>query len=109
MKVQGTLDEGGEGPIRSVYVHAPFCARRCRYCDFAVTVARRGDLSGWLGALEREIRWLGEEGELRTAGYVLHPDYCHPEEGEAPEIAGYTATNSSVRANTRTAVDFLPG
>lgn len=42
---------------------------------------------------------LGESAELRTAGYGLRPDYRHPEEGEAPEIAGYTAT-SHVRAAT---------
>lgn len=48
--------------IRSLYVHAPFCARRCFYCDFAVTVSREGDLAGWLGALEGELRALEEEG-----------------------------------------------
>ena len=35
-------------PVRSLYVHAPFCARRCNYCDFAVQVARTGDLDAWL-------------------------------------------------------------
>ncbi len=31
--------------VGAVYVHAPFCARRCVYCDFAVTVRRQGDLA----------------------------------------------------------------
>jgi oxygen-independent coproporphyrinogen-3 oxidase len=53
--------------IRSLYVHAPFCARRCFYCDFAVTVAREGDLAGWLGALEGELRALDEEGVFGLA------------------------------------------
>ena len=50
------------GPVRSVYVHAPFCARRCFYCDFAVTVSPNGDLTGWLKALEWELRLVEEEG-----------------------------------------------
>ena len=53
---------GDPGPVRSVYVHAPFCARRCFYCDFAVTVSRKGDLPGWLELLEWELKLVEEEG-----------------------------------------------
>jgi oxygen-independent coproporphyrinogen-3 oxidase len=38
-----------------VYVHAPFCARRCSYCDFAVTVDPRPAEGAWLDALAREL------------------------------------------------------
>jgi oxygen-independent coproporphyrinogen-3 oxidase len=41
--------------IRSVYVHAPFCVRRCVYCDFAVTVRSEGDVLGWAAALATEL------------------------------------------------------
>jgi len=41
--------------IRSVYVHAPFCVRRCVYCDFAVTVDPQGDLDAWGEALTAEL------------------------------------------------------
>ncbi len=52
------------GLIRSVYVHAPFCARRCFYCDFAVTVSSLGDLPAWLRALEREMALAEAEGSF---------------------------------------------
>ena len=55
------------GVIASVYVHAPFCARRCRYCDFAVEVDRRPRGSRWLGAIRRELDTLLESGEAPLA------------------------------------------
>jgi oxygen-independent coproporphyrinogen-3 oxidase len=51
----------------SVYVHAPFCVRRCFYCDFAVQVRRTGDLDGWLAALSGELRALEAERLLDLA------------------------------------------
>lgn len=53
--------------MRSVYVHAPFCARRCLYCDFAVHVSRHGDLPGWLAALEGELALVEENGPISLA------------------------------------------
>ena len=54
-------------PVRSVYVHAPFCVRRCTYCDFAVQVRRTGDMEAWLAALEGELSAVEVEGLLSLA------------------------------------------
>ena len=41
---------------RAAYIHVPFCAHRCGYCDFTL-IAQRDDLVGdYLRALEREIQ-----------------------------------------------------
>lgn len=51
---------------RAAYIHVPFCARRCGYCNFTL-VAGRGDLiEPYLTALERELSWLGELREVDT-------------------------------------------
>ncbi|NJB68630.1 oxygen-independent coproporphyrinogen-3 oxidase [Desulfobaculum xiamenense] len=49
-----------------LYVHVPFCRRKCRYCAFHSTVPAKGDLAAYATLAEREIRHWG-----RTLG---HPE-----------------------------------
>ena len=43
-----------------VYVHVPFCARRCSYCDFAIAVRREVPSAAYVEALLREWgHWQG--------------------------------------------------
>lgn len=53
--------------VASLYVHAPFCARRCVYCDFAVTVRPEGDLPAWTEALRKELEFLASERLFEVA------------------------------------------
>ncbi len=50
--------------VTHVYVHAPFCARRCVYCDFAVQVDARPDSRRWLAAIARELKGITETGRV---------------------------------------------
>ncbi|MEO6877436.1 MAG: radical SAM family heme chaperone HemW, partial [Gemmatimonadaceae bacterium] len=40
---------------RHVYVHVPFCARRCAYCDFSIAVRRTVPVAEYVTALAREL------------------------------------------------------
>jgi oxygen-independent coproporphyrinogen III oxidase len=40
---------------RHLYVHVPFCARRCVYCDFAIAVRRDVPVKQFVEAAEREL------------------------------------------------------
>jgi putative oxygen-independent coproporphyrinogen III oxidase len=40
---------------RHLYVHLPFCAHRCGYCDFVTVVGRRGEHGRYVDALLAEL------------------------------------------------------
>jgi oxygen-independent coproporphyrinogen-3 oxidase len=40
---------------RHLYVHSPFCAHRCGYCDFVTVVGREGQHGAYVDALLREL------------------------------------------------------
>ncbi|HHY68520.1 MAG TPA: radical SAM family heme chaperone HemW [Alicyclobacillus sp.] len=46
-------------PVKALYLHVPFCARKCYYCDFNTYVARPEVWERFVQALVREIRALG--------------------------------------------------
>jgi len=43
-------------PARHLYVHLPFCASRCGYCDFVTVVGRDGEHDRYVDALLAELR-----------------------------------------------------
>lgn len=46
---------------RHLYVHVPFCTRRCSYCDFSIAVRRVAPVDEFVAAIEREIQRLSNE------------------------------------------------
>jgi oxygen-independent coproporphyrinogen-3 oxidase len=51
--------------VRHVYVHVPFCARRCSYCDFSIAVRRSTPVEEYLAALQMELE-LAQPAEVDT-------------------------------------------
>lgn len=44
-----------------LYIHIPFCAKKCLYCDFYSAVISEKVYNGFLSALMREIRYWGKK------------------------------------------------
>jgi oxygen-independent coproporphyrinogen-3 oxidase len=51
---------------RAAYVHIPFCAHHCGYCDFAIATGHDDLIDPYLGALARELATLGTPREVGT-------------------------------------------
>ena len=51
---------------RSAYIHVPFCAHRCGYCNFTLVAGRDDLVEPYLTAIERELNALGEPREVET-------------------------------------------
>ena len=47
------------GHVRHLYVHLPFCAHRCGYCDFVTVVGREAQHGGYVDALLTELELEG--------------------------------------------------
>jgi oxygen-independent coproporphyrinogen-3 oxidase len=58
-------------PGFGVYVHVPFCARRCDYCDFATWTDRSHLVARYLRGVRTEIQRAVEDGHLVAATSVF--------------------------------------
>ncbi len=45
-----------DAPVRSLYIHVPFCFHKCHYCDFYSLVDTRDRQEPFVARLERELR-----------------------------------------------------
>ena len=45
----------------SLYLHFPFCKRKCSYCDFCSAAAEEGEIDAYCAALKKEIALTGRQ------------------------------------------------
>jgi oxygen-independent coproporphyrinogen-3 oxidase len=98
------------GHVRHLYVHLPFCAHRCGYCDFVTVVGRRGEHASYVDALLRE---LGLEGGVLADDLETvflgggTPTFTDPAELERLLAALPAAEEVTVEANPETVTPEL--
>ena len=93
------------GHVRHLYVHLPFCAHRCGYCDFVTVVGRHGQHAAYVDAvlaeLELEGAVLADELETLFLGGGT-PTFTEPRELERLLAALPAAQEVTVEANPET-------
>src|SRR5205085_8930506 len=96
--------------VRHLYVHLPFCAHRCGYCDFVTVVGRPGQhaayVDGLLAELEHERDLLAPELETVFFGGGT-PTFTEPRELERLLSALPSASEVTVEANPETVTPEL--
>ena len=59
-------------PVGHLYVHVPFCARRCSYCDFSIAVKSTTPIDEYVGAVAKELKAIRHQldGSLLDTVYL---------------------------------------
>jgi oxygen-independent coproporphyrinogen III oxidase len=98
------------GAVRHLYVHMPFCAHRCGYCDFVTVLGRHGEHGRYVDALLSELEL--ERGLLATGLDTVFlgggtPTFTEPAELRRLLIALPRAEEVTVEANPETITPAL--
>jgi oxygen-independent coproporphyrinogen-3 oxidase len=96
--------------VRHLYVHLPFCAHRCGYCDFVTVVGRRGSHEAYVDALLREFEL--ERGLLAEPVETLYlgggtPTFTEPRQLERLLDSLPGAAETTIEANPETVTPAL--
>lgn len=78
-------------PVPSLYVHVPFCARKCEYCAFYSEEAREGLMTRYVEALVRELELVAADVQLQTVFFG----------GGTPSLLGLRAWERILQAMAR--------
>jgi putative oxygen-independent coproporphyrinogen III oxidase len=102
--------EGGVTGVRHLYVHLPFCAHRCGYCDFVTAVGRRDQHGAYVDALLAELSL--ERGVLAPRVETVFfgggtPTFTEPHALERLLAALPDADEVTVEANPETVTPAL--
>ena len=93
------------GHVRHLYVHLPFCAHRCGYCDFVTVVGKTGQHAAYVDALLAELELerallAGDVATVFLGGGT--PTFTEPAELERLLAALPRAEEVTVEANPET-------
>ena len=82
-----------------IYIHVPFCARRCSYCDFAIAVRRATPDAQFVAAIEREwTAWLARAHDPAEPIDTLYFGGGTPSRLEPASIARIIASLGAARS-----------
>ncbi|MHC4248298.1 MAG: radical SAM family heme chaperone HemW [Planctomycetota bacterium] len=100
---------GGQEPGFALYVHVPFCASRCSYCDFTSEVHTRERVRLYLDALAREAERAPHRGLAPATVYVGGGTPTSPGDEEIAELFGILKGSFDLSGVEEWTVEANPG
>ena len=94
-----------------VYLHIPFCVRKCAYCDFVSYSGRDADIPRYVDAVAQELRWYRERGLFDDyAAQTVYVGGGTPSLAAEPLAAFFERFQDTLLANaTEVTVEVNPG
>ena len=85
----------------SIYIHFPFCVKRCNYCDFNTFAGKENLISDYISALAKEIQFTSKR---LNPQYPVHTIYFG---GGTPSLMQASDTRRIIR-DIKNSFDLLP-
>jgi len=75
--------------VPHLYLHVPFCARRCSYCDFSIAVRKRVPAEEYVVLIQRELELVraADPGPLLFEPRGTLKDFLGSSLGRRPSVA----------------------
>lgn len=94
-----------------IYIHIPFCVRKCKYCAFLSMAASENTIDNYLRALERELSSYSDKMADREFGSIYFgggtPSLLEPE--KIAEILDCISKNFNITENAEITLEANPG
>ena len=93
-----------------IYIHIPFCVRKCDYCDFLSAPAKKPEMDEYLDALIQEIH-LTEDGRNRpvTSVFIGGGTPSLPEPSRIAEVLSEIRTAFHLSPDAEITIEANPG
>ena len=99
--------------MTGLYIHVPFCRRRCEYCDFITDAGMTKFIPAYLHALVKEVRFVGERvGKITDPIGSVYLGGGTPSLLSAQQVSGLLAevrSHFEVIANAEVTLEANPG
>jgi oxygen-independent coproporphyrinogen-3 oxidase len=113
--IQKEYYSGGILPLMdpvSIYLHIPFCHKRCSYCDFNTYTGQEGLIPGYIKSLSNEIRLIARKNVGRINIHTIFfgggtPSLLSPD--QISKILTTIDTNYKISSDPEITIEANPG
>lgn len=95
--------------MRSIYIHIPFCKKKCNYCSFNSKIGDENEIENYVDALTKEIKNFRADSEKICTIYFGGGTPSLLKIHQLKKIFDVAATKFSVEKNSEITIEANPG